>query len=77
MVLLRQNGFEIVKLAGNGVVLAGREGNRPLIRPLQHLEDIVTHWRVRPIATAFRLLDEIEVVATKSGPSGCRKESVR
>jgi 2-polyprenyl-3-methyl-5-hydroxy-6-metoxy-1,4-benzoquinol methylase len=62
--LLRDAGFRILHVSANGTCFEGR--NSPVLAALRRLDDLVCHWRLRPIVTALGLLDEIEVVAVKT-----------
>ena len=62
--LLHGAGFRILRVRANGTCFEGR--STPVPAALRRLDDVVCHWRLRPIATALGLLDEIEVIAVKT-----------
>ena len=68
--LIVQAGFEIARVSMNGVMFtsAKRSGKVPL--PLSCIDSVMTHWRMRPVAKALNLLDEIEIIAVlpQNGP---------
>lgn len=67
--LLRDCGFRLLAVHSQGVMLAA-DRRRERLGGLRALtEAAATHWRARPLAGALHLLDEIEIVATREGPS--------
>lgn len=63
--LLADAGFETVRREVNGVMFGSGRETRRLPGPLRIIEDAVTHWRSRPIATMLNLLDEIDITAVR------------
>ncbi len=63
MRLLHDAGFRILRVRANGTCFEGSNSQGPAA--LRRLNDLICHWRLRPIVTALSLLDEIEVIAAK------------
>lgn len=63
--LLQECGFKIVSMTNNGVMLRSDKTSHALTGPAALLENLVTHWRARPISTALNLLDEVDIIAVK------------
>ena len=61
--LLADAGFEIVRREVKGVMFGSSREAKRLPQPLRIIEDAVTHWRTRRIATMLNLLDEIDITA--------------
>lgn len=63
--LLSQQGFEICSAEANGVMLSAANPASSLSALPRLVERACTHWRVRRLATAADLLDEIEILAIR------------
>lgn len=61
--LIREMGFEVRICTGQGALLESGRDSGTLAWPLATIERIATHWRLRRVADALNLLDEIEVIA--------------
>ena len=61
--LVADAGFEVVRAEVNGVLFQAAHRSAPMERLLSPLEHLATHWRMRPVAKALNLLDEIEIMA--------------
>ena len=61
--LVADAGFEIVRSDLNGVLFEAANRSPTMTRLLAPLEYVATHWRLRPMAKALNLLDEIEIMA--------------
>ena len=61
--LIADAGFDIARSDVNGVMFESANRPGPMPRPLTVVESIITHWRMRPLARALNLLDEIELMA--------------
>lgn len=63
--LVVNSGFDIIQSSVNGVMLKSVKGSAKLSLPLQLIENTVTHWRMRRIATIFNLPDEVDIMAIR------------
>jgi spore maturation protein CgeB len=65
MRLLHDAGFRVLHVTGKGTCFEAA-GSSSVPAVLRRLDNLVCHWRLRPIVTALDLLDEIEVIAVKT-----------
>lgn len=64
--LLRDCGLRLLAVHGQGVMW-GADRRRDHLDGLRAIsEEVVTHWRARPLADALHLLDEIAIVAVRN-----------
>jgi 2-polyprenyl-3-methyl-5-hydroxy-6-metoxy-1,4-benzoquinol methylase len=63
--LLDEHGFDLVEVNGSGTFLRSSKGRHRLAPVARALDGAITHWRMRPLAVALNLLDEVEVLARK------------
>lgn len=63
--LLKDCGFDVLHQQSQGVMLTADRRKRHLRGLGGRIEAIGTHWRAKRLATAFNLLDEIEVFAVR------------
>lgn len=66
--VLNDNGFHVLQMRAQGVMW---EADRRRVRLggwRAAIEDLATHWRMRPLATVLNLLDEVDAVARLERP---------
>lgn len=59
-------GLQVVASEGRGLMFSADRRRTHLRGMRRRIEELVTHWRARPLAKALDLLDEVEVFAQRS-----------
>jgi 2-polyprenyl-3-methyl-5-hydroxy-6-metoxy-1,4-benzoquinol methylase len=65
--LLEYCGFTLVTLQNQGVMMGADRYRVEVNSAIRAIEAVSTHWRVKRLATALDLLDEVEVLAVRHG----------
>jgi 2-polyprenyl-3-methyl-5-hydroxy-6-metoxy-1,4-benzoquinol methylase len=63
--LLRACGLRLVKMQAQGVMFTADRRSAELHGLRRAIEDTATHWRLKPLASALDLVDEVEMMAVK------------
>lgn len=63
--LLQDCGFDVIARSVQGVMTLADRRMKVLRVPAAWIEGIATHWRTKKLATAFNLLDEIDMFAIR------------
>ena len=64
--LVSDTGFSIMRTRGEGVVFAAAGARRPAGALARVLDDVVCHWRLRPVTSSLNLRDEILLIARRT-----------
>ena len=62
---LRECGMRVVSTQSQGVMWSADRRQTQLRGLRRGIEEIATHWRAKPIASALDLLDEVDIVAVR------------
>jgi 2-polyprenyl-3-methyl-5-hydroxy-6-metoxy-1,4-benzoquinol methylase len=64
--LLANAGFRAVWVRAEGVLFGAGKRRKTARWPMDGLETLVRHWRIRPLVTSLNLLDEVAIIAVKA-----------
>jgi SAM-dependent methyltransferase len=63
--LLKECGLELLEMRSQGVMWTADRQKAELFGVQRAIEETATHWRLKPVASALDLLDEVELMAIK------------
>lgn len=63
--LLESHGFSICSMQASGTLMARTEDLKTERGLKKSIDDLVGHWRLRPLVSRLNMLDELEIIAVK------------